>query len=73
MLLNDPETADAGNTDYVIRSARRSAGGLVTYVVVDELGRVTHVAMPFHLSVPEFADPIIRRTVAQHPRRGNGQ
>lgn len=60
------------STDYTVRTTRRTDSGHVLYVVCDRYGQLTHVTVPFRLSVPELVDPIIRRVVAATPRRRLG-
>lgn len=52
------------NTDYTVRNAQRAPDGRVTYTVCDRNGHVRSVTVPYHLSTPELADPVIRNAIA---------
>jgi len=53
-------------TDYVIRSSRRTAGGNVAFVVVDTYGEVFSIAVPFRYSDGELRDRAIRAGIARY-------
>jgi len=46
-------------TGYVVRSTRATPDGRVSYELVDLAGAVVHVTLPRHLTLTEWAHPVI--------------
>lgn len=56
--------------DYVVRETRTAPSGLVVYTLVDLAGNVSHVSLPKHLTVSEWADPVLRHHVSSRSSQG---
>jgi hypothetical protein len=55
------------DTDYTVRSWRRTDQGHTTCTVVDGHGRIVHVTFPYGLSVEPNVDRVIRHALASRP------